>query len=70
MVGYLLLSALKINLQKNGLNYTTDQLLFILRSGYVDIIKWNESVTIEYPKNISEDLLEVFDRLDISLLKF
>ena len=70
MVGYLLLSALKIHLQKNGLDYTIDQLLFILRSGYVDIIDWNESVSIEYPKNISPDLLEVFDRLDISLLNF
>jgi transposase len=69
MTGYLLLYATKIYLQKQGLTLTTERLLHALRTGYVEIIKWSEAITIEYPKNISSDIEKIFEKLKIPLPK-
>jgi len=69
MTGYLLLSATKIYLQKKGASITMEKLQSILRTGYVEIIEWKESVTIEYPKNVSENLEKIYEKFDIALLK-
>jgi len=69
MTGYLLLYATKIYLQKQGITMTTEKLLSALRTGYVEIIKWSESITIEYPKNISSDIEKIFEKLKISIPK-
>ena len=69
MVGYLLLSTTKIFLHKRGLNMTMEKLLSVLRSGFVEIIKWSEIITIEYPKNISKDLEKVFSEFNIPSIK-
>ena len=69
MAGYLLLSTTKIFLRKRGLNMTLEKLLSVLRSGYMEIIKWSETITIEYPKNMSEDLWKIFQEFNIPALK-
>jgi len=60
MVGYLLLSVAKIFLKKKMLNTTTEKLLSIFHKGFVEIIKWNEKITVEYPKNVDDELKKIY----------
>jgi len=69
MLGYLLLSTTKIFLKKKGLNMTMEKLLSVIRSGYVEIIEWSNSITIEYPKNVSNILEKIYEKFEIPILK-
>jgi len=69
MAGYLLLSTTKIFLRKRGLDMTMEKLLSVLQTGYVEIIKWSETITVEYPKNISKDMQKVFQEFNIPSIK-
>jgi transposase len=69
MVGYLLLSTTKIFLQKRGLNMTMENLLSVLQSGYIEIIEWSKSISIEYPKNVSSSLEKIYEKFGIPILK-
>ncbi|NCN65531.1 MAG: hypothetical protein GW779_00540 [Candidatus Altiarchaeum hamiconexum] len=69
MVGYLLISTTKIFLKKKGLNKTMEKLLSVIRSGYVEIIEWSSSITVEYPKNVSNNLEKIYEKFEIPTLK-
>jgi len=69
MTGYLLLSTTKIFLHKRGSDMTMEKLLSSLRSGYVEIIEWSKTISIEYLKNVSSSLEKIYEKFGIPLLK-
>jgi len=46
-----------------------EKLLSVIRSGYVEIIEWSSSITVEYPKNVSNNLEKIYEKFEIPTLK-